>query len=153
MQYRGNNHNDSIAIITVNYFQYRPTLKCNGAPVYIADDENSTALITLTTGKRMGVSADCYGSACDGVRWVVNGECIISTSWSMWLSIASYCCVQWHWINLSLLQSSVTWRVGIRMGRAECKHLRAHSWFFSLCEKNTSPLRIVLWSAKTLAIT
>ena len=52
-------------------------VKCNGAPVYIADDENGTALVKPVAEKQMGVTADCCGSACDGVRWVINGDCII----------------------------------------------------------------------------
>lgn len=64
-------------------------------------------------------------------------------------SIGSYCCVQWHCISLLLLQSSVTWGLGIRMGKNECKHLMLATAGVSLCKENTSLLQIVLCSVTT----
>ena len=59
-------------------------VKCNDAPVYIADDENGTALIKLVAEKQMGVTADCCSSACDGGSSMVTALLgNFSTSWSI----------------------------------------------------------------------
>ena len=53
------------------------SVECGTGHVSRGDDENGTALIKPVAEKQMGVTADCCGSACDKVRWVINGDCII----------------------------------------------------------------------------
>lgn len=53
------------------------SVECGTGRVSRGDDENGTALIKPVAEKQMGVTADCCGSACDKVRWVINGDCII----------------------------------------------------------------------------